>query len=383
MKGLNFKITNTTFLVAALVLLVIVILQQIYNLTESFQTKNSRFENFQDTTEALDADDANLDTDFSTEEDATSPTQCPTFEETPWYLKQPVGSIVSRYHGTTLDVAAVIPEQNINSPYIIPIKNPNTNTTPGCLSVNADGTYTTTLCDMNNIGQHWNIKYIKTAQDLANYVPSETIQPDEKYDFCLILSSRNSTKALHYDGGALAVRPIGNYEGQKWLINPTATGKIFPVIETNQYSQFTPEHVPNTVSGVGNLPFSQQSGNGANPPQLAQDISSGQNTQLSAKLDQILNVLQTQGKLGPPSESSFGVKPVSINVKLGGNKGVTSESDLFDSAELFQDINNDSNNYNNLNNSAVNSKAIPACPIPNMDNYINKSGIPCDACANF
>ena len=330
MKGLNFKITNTTFLVAALVLLVIVILQQIYNLTESFQVRNSQIENFQDTTEALDADDANLDTDFSTENGgATSPTQCPTVGETPWYLKQPVGSIVSRYHGTTLDVAAVIPEQNINSPYIIPIKNPNTNTTPGCLSVNADGTYTTTLCDMNNLGQHWNIKHIQTAQDFANYVPSETIQPNEKYDFYLILSSRDRTKALHYDGGALAVRPVGNYEGQKWLINPTATGKIFPVI------------------------------------------------------DQILNVLQTQGKLGPPSESSFGVKPVNINVKLGGNKRVTSESDLFDSSELFQDINTNSNNSNNLNNSAVNSKAIPACPIPNMDNYINKSGIPCDACANF
>ena len=41
---------------------------------------------------------------------------------------------------------------------------------------------------MNTIGQHWNIKHIQTEEDFANYVPSETIQPNEKYDFYLINS---------------------------------------------------------------------------------------------------------------------------------------------------------------------------------------------------
>jgi len=370
MKGFNIKITNKTFLYVALILLIVVIVQQTY--------KYSNIEGFHDATDGRDAQDALLNTFTSVEEETPGPTQCPTPGDTPWWLTQPVGSIISRYHGTTLDVAAVVPAQNINSPYIVPIKNPSVNTPPGCLSVNTDGTYTTTLCDMNNINQHWNIVYIKNAQDFVNYVPQEEIKIDETYEFCLIISSRDNTKALHYDGGALAVRPVGNYEGQKWLISPTPTGKIFPIIESNQYSQFTPEHTPNTISGVGNLPLSQQTA------QVAQDVNADQSSALTSKLDQIMNLLQTQGKMGPPSESSFGVKPIAVNIKLRGNDATNSANNSANNSsegtELFQNIANNSTNSTNSNNKVEN---IPACPILNMDDYMSKTGIPCDACANF
>ena len=61
-----------------------------------------------------------------------------------------------------------------------------------------------------------------------------------------------------------------------------------------------------------------------------------------------------------------------------------SENNSLSGTELFQDLSNNSNSVNNSTNNSNNSlNNIQACPIINMDDYTSKTGIPCDACANF
>ena len=120
------------------------------------------------------------------------------------------------------------------------IKNPNNDTPVGCITINLDGTYTISLCDLGNGNQHWNIVKVNDEDAFREIIGNDTtVNESENYPFFMILSVADRTRALSYSRGSISVRPVGNYEDQKWLISQEQSGSLTPVIEYNQPVSYT------------------------------------------------------------------------------------------------------------------------------------------------
>ena len=357
---LKLKINDTLFLSIALITFVVLIAQAIYksSVQENFQ------ENFQD----------------------NSCRQAPQLD---WWDENPVRSIISRSYGTSLDVLASTPSANLDSNYIIPIKNPNNNNPVGCITINLNGTYTISLCDLGNGNQHWNIVKVNDEDAFREIIGNDTsVNESENYPFFMILSVADRTRALSYSRGSISVRPVGNYEDQKWLVSQEQSGSLTPVIEYNQHMGLSPEYV-NRVDSVDSGDTSSVS------------IPSINNQNIVSKLDQILEVLGE--KVNAPSsgfgEKDTGTGPIQLNINfaqdpINSSPNNNPQANLV--PETFQNINSNTNspNTNSPNTNSPNTNSpntdlllnednIPSCPTQNLDDFVSTTGIPCNACGNF
>ena len=339
---MKLKINDTLFLSIALVTFVVLIVQAIY--------KSSVQENFQDNS-------------------------CPQAPQLDWWEENPVRSIISRSYGTALDVLASTPSANLESNYIIPIKNPNNDTQVGCITINNDGTYTISLCDLGNGNQHWNIVKVNDEDAFREIIGNDTsVNESENYPFFMLLSVADRTRALSYNRGSISVRPLGNYEDQKWLISKEQMGSLTPVIEYNQHFAISSEHV-DRVDSVNNTSVSTPNINNQN---------------IVSKLDQILEVLGE--RVNAPS-SGFGAKdsgdgPIKLNINFGQdgtNHSLNNSSNNNSQSNTVSDTFQNTNSNTNLPNTDVvlNENNILSCPTPNLDDYVSTAGIPCNACGNF
>ena len=110
-------------------------------------------------------------------------------------------------------------------------------------------------------------------------------------------------------------------------------------------------------------------------------------------LTKAFDLLQKEGKIEPPTETTFGNKPLTINLKVGGNpdkvveavqsnegfqatNSVTDLLDKWENKQLEPLRQAELNAFKKTNNGQ-------SCPTPNMDDYVRKTGIPCVACSNF
>ena len=160
------------------------------------------------------------------------------------------GSIVSKYSGKVFNI-----EKEPNSTagkirYIIKWQ-PMGGKNGGCVTANADGSYSTPICNSNLDKQLWEIIEIKDEEQFSELI--KTIGGEDRlkmgrpldetnYPFHIVKANKYDY-VLNYEGGGLSVRKLANYDSQKWDVS-TETVKQDPIAtqNNNKYSSLTPGH---------------------------------------------------------------------------------------------------------------------------------------------
>ena len=320
-----------------------------------------------------------------------------------WQDNQPVKSIISRYTGIRLNVCASDSSDcnvgNINSTYIVLVDTPNGDIPKGVLTVQGNGSFSTEV-QTNSPTQLWNLILIEKPADFQMYsteTPTNTRYP---YYLCLKTQNRksdpddletNPNLALQYENGSLSVRLLGDYESQKWLINPDPVENLpVMILNNNQYSGFSPEFLQ---TGNRDPNFNVPAGmNNA-----VHQLNTLNSRQVMESLNQIQQLLESQGGTTPPTTTTFGDAPITVNLKLGGTPpslGVTSES--AENQENFQTTSNIDNLLNQYEkqtnqedpqdtlNALIQKDSVLECKIPNFDDYVKLSDMAsCNGCSNL
>lgn len=138
--------------------------------------------------------------------------------------ERPIKSIISKMYGKVVNIQPLAPVDQVpTTRFMIKINGQ-------ALSVNKDGTYGLVLSNNEDIRQHWELTLIKNTGDFVNalngsnngYNVNKVSYPfyvcRSVYD---ITSGTGVVRALQYEGGYISVRPIGNYDNQKWDISNT------------------------------------------------------------------------------------------------------------------------------------------------------------------
>lgn len=169
-----------------------------------------------------------------------------------WWENGPIKAIRSKLWGASYNL--IYDENgNINTPVSVPINNPNSQSPPGCLTVSESGWHETATCVENDVKQRWKILKIGTQEEFQAAIDAGKENGGtvgftygyklDKFDypFFLVVSSEYPSQALYYNGSALGVRPIGNYDDQKWDILPSPVQEPVTTTDFNFYSKLTPE----------------------------------------------------------------------------------------------------------------------------------------------
>jgi hypothetical protein len=192
-----------------IILLVALIINSVFNFTDIIQ------ENYEDLLSIAAS---------TTDSDVTSPN--PIKED------KHVAAIVSKYSGKAINVEAI--GEPPTKKCVIKFYGQNS------LSMNDDGTYSVGLSNKDNIRQQWMIIHVTDYQSFLKIIPQNNKNMgasvhESDYPFYMIISAFDNTKCLQYDSGSILVRPIGNYNSQKWDIsyqkveNAIATHKKDPI----------------------------------------------------------------------------------------------------------------------------------------------------------
>ena len=238
--------------------------------------------------------------------------KCKSLTDTEW------GSITSKYSGKTINIEAQPPINKVRK-YLIKWQ-PLGGKPGGCLTANADGTYSTPICNQNINKQLWFIKEIKNEEQYRKLIPKDrqTMGKDLEethYPFHIVQSSEFDNLVLHYEGGGLAVREIANYDAQKWDVSSDKIQQDpLPTQGTNKHSGLTPGHRrtegDSELSGMGNGKSSSNNDSGAS--QL--------NINLDADLLRRLGLLNGTNQMGGSNSNMGGV--------AAGNNGEIAGADV-------------------------------------------------------
>ena len=200
--------------------------------------------------------------------------KCEIVKNKPW------GSIISKYTGKTINVDHV-GDRNRTKLYMIKWK-PLGGKPGGCITLEANGTYSTPLCNENIDKQKWIIKKITSERILRDVIPKERQNmgrpfEDTSFPFNMILSNQDPNYCLNYEGGGLSVRLTSNYDGLKWDVSEKKIPQDpLPTQKNSKFTNLTPEHNisqadtkisnlmnPNGSGIVGDNGSGNGSGNGA------------------------------------------------------------------------------------------------------------------------
>ena len=93
------------------------------------------------------------------------------------------------------------------------------------MTANADGTYSTPICNANINKQQWFIKEVKDEEEYLKLIPKidkvwEEVWMKLNFHF-VVQSSEFENYCLHYEGGGLAIREIANYDSQNGMFQKT------------------------------------------------------------------------------------------------------------------------------------------------------------------
>lgn len=150
-----------------------------------------------------------------------------------------MNSIVAKYSGKVLNI---IP---LNNPptqkCIIPFFNKRIEK---CVSVNDDGTYSLSIPNRNSIRQQFLIIHIKNAEDYENHIGLINSNlgynlEDAKYPFYILKSLKKPNMALQYQDGNVSVRPLANYDSQKWDLSLDKIERMIGAHEREYDSRLT------------------------------------------------------------------------------------------------------------------------------------------------
>ena len=170
-----------------------------------------------------------------------------------------VGSVTSKYSGKTINVDVLPAVKGSKRKYLIKWQ-PLGGKPGGCITANADGTYSTPICNTNINKQQWNIKEIKNAEEYIKIIPTDRKKMGRSMDetdfpFHIIQSVEYVNYCLHYEGGGLAIREIANYEAQKWDVSKEKIEQDpMPTQENSKFSSLTPGHkLSNADKSLGSV----------------------------------------------------------------------------------------------------------------------------------
>ena len=75
----------------------------------------------------------------------------------------------------------------------------------GCITANADGTYSTPICNANINKQQWFIKEVKNEDEYLQLIPKDRqtgrSMDETEFPFHIVQSSEFENYCLHYEGG--------------------------------------------------------------------------------------------------------------------------------------------------------------------------------------
>jgi len=150
---------------------------------------------------------------------------------------KPVQSIISKNTGKVINVKPL--GEAPTKKFLVHFYGDN------AITLNDDGTYSLGLSNSDNIKQQFDLVYIPNASTYLNHIPKEYRSLDDSgqvlgydvnkvtYPFYMGISAYDKKKCLQYDSGSVMVRPIGNYDSQKWDISYEAVKKD-DVIQTHR-----------------------------------------------------------------------------------------------------------------------------------------------------
>lgn len=358
---------------------------------EQFRPKTSYFENVYD-------ENDNVEEESDPDNNPTN--NCPSTQSN-WWDNKPIRSIISKHLGVSINVC---PKEsidcntgNINSQYLVIIDSPNPSKPSGALKVNEDGTFGIVIKNANDNKQLWNIVRIENKEDLVNLlttsnntnpVVNEVVNPF--YIAVWSESNKNNEvkKVLQYENGVISVRPLGDYEHQKWDISQNPVSMGLDLLGGRITSGLSSEGRINSGSSLPNL--------GSNNAIALQQLTHNQHNNVMAGLEQLFQMLNKQQKTTPPSETIMGNKPLTVKINLSGNsekavEGVLtqqtpeefSDVNILDNLEKYENNENRGAQMAELDSLMTRTPTSVQCPTPNLDDYVPVSALAqCNGCAH-
>lgn len=154
-----------------------------------------------------------------------------------------IQSIVSKYTGKVINVEAINepPSRLLMIPFF------DENSRKKSLSVNEDGTYSLVIPNNTSVNQQFILIFIDSLDTYAKHIPLKNenlgynIQ-DASYPFYILKSHKDMTKALQYQDGNMMVRPLANYDGQKWDVSYEKIEKVIGTHKRNYESKLSGDY---------------------------------------------------------------------------------------------------------------------------------------------
>lgn len=254
-----------------------------------------------------------------------------------WWEEKPIKAIRSKMYGASYNVNPVSETGNINTPVLIPLTNPNNNTPSGCIAITNNGWHESVMCSTSTSNQQWIIKMINNQADFQAIMAASKNSDGTSgftygykidkvdYPFCMVISRDYPSYALYYASSALGVRPVGNYDDQKWDILPDNVEDPLITSKYNYYTKLTPE-LQVSQSNVPNTGMPNQ--NNQNIMNMLQQIlktpntTSGSSGPFKVNVEMDKDVLSSLTNTVESFTSYNPKKPIDISVSLGYNTQV-------------------------------------------------------------
>ncbi len=181
-----------------------------------------------------------------------------------------LGSIISKYSGKVINVEKQPNKTSDKVKYLIKWE-PVGGKAGGCITANADGSYSTPICNFNIDKQLWEIIEVKDEEQFSKLIKDFGGEDrltmgrpldETNYPFHIVMSNNF---VLNYEGGGLSIRKIANYDSQKWDVSTESLKQEpMPTQNFNKESTLTPGHnITQTDMNIQNKYQNPVSGNSA------------------------------------------------------------------------------------------------------------------------
>lgn len=161
-----------------------------------------------------------------------------------------IGSIISKYSGKVINVEKDKDSVKGKEKYLIKWE-PLGGKPGGCITANADGSYSTPICNSTIDKQLWEIIEVKDAEQFKKLIEdvggSDRLKmgrplDETSYPFHICKSNKHEF-VLNYEGGGLSIRKLANYDSLKWDVSPDSIKQDpMPVQNNNKHTGLTPGH---------------------------------------------------------------------------------------------------------------------------------------------
>jgi hypothetical protein len=301
-------------------------------------------------------------TPSSTPSSSPSPSPNVVCQQVPfpnWWDNKSPTQIIALTSGLRFPVIAVNSDSGLNSNFQIPIIKSGESMISGCVSINDNGTYVSSMCNKESTNQLWRIKYISNQTDFMSVLnvnpnnystginrnnTSIVLPLGVQYGFFMIVSVFNPSLALANNAGSLTVQTVGNFVSQFWDITNEPGQSDIAIYKTNEFTNLETNY-DNSVAVAG-----------SRSPLMP----------LNADASSIYRATGQGANAGPnqTNRDTYG-RQINLNINLssdGVSLGVPSGTSSRNTTEQFAEASD-----------------CPVCPSILTD-YIAKKNIPCYGC---